>query len=125
MTIHEAKDFNSDKVDPYVWTGYNRDTFKSETIKDCSNPRWDFTVTYNLNSQKQSKINIEVFDENIGRDTLLGKVELSQQEILQTMKEDKKWIPLQKSKHGQNLVSFEIVSHNQSNNANKKRQLCH
>merc|ERR1712013_850349 len=80
------------KADPYVIIKCNDKTFKTKTVNNDLNPKWDFKTELNL--QIQDIIELTVFDEDYGKDDKIGKTEIVFSKELTTAQEEPKWISL-------------------------------
>merc|ERR1711988_1205263 len=66
LTIHSAENLPKMDVseigDPYVVIKQGKKKFKSDVIKNTSNPRWEFLTKIDL--KKGSNVTVEVFDKD-------------------------------------------------------------
>merc|ERR1712131_349349 len=112
LIVHQALNLaNKDmigKSDPYVVVAYGDKKFKSKSVKSNLNPIWDHTVELDLNDKSADKIKISVFDDDIGKDDLMGNVEIDVEDIkkLKTAKNSK--VDLTNCKSGQIILSYEL-----------------
>ena len=83
--------------------------FKSSTVKNNHNPQWNFDITLTLIMKHLKKINLEVFDQDIGKDDALGKAEICLREIINHKKVIEQWIKLEDVKTGDVLFSAEFI----------------
>merc|ERR1712228_811069 len=88
------------KSDPYVFVQYGNKKFKSQTVKANLNPVWDYAIEIDLNEQTSDEVVISVYDKDIGRNDLMGSVNLSVKEIKELKKVAKKTVPLNYCKSG-------------------------
>ena len=107
ITVHKAKKLEKKgifgKADPYILLTLGDHKWKSKTIKNNQNPEWQFSADLNLSdNESTNQLQLEVFDEDIGKDDALGSatLDLSQDLLVET------WIPLQSCKSGAILVSI-------------------
>uniref|UniRef100_A0A673L960 Extended synaptotagmin-like protein 1b n=1 Tax=Sinocyclocheilus rhinocerous TaxID=307959 RepID=A0A673L960_9TELE len=82
------------KSDPYVKIHIGDTVFKSHVIKENLNPTWN--EMYEVST---SDVLVEVFDKDVDKDDLLGRIKISLQEIIQSQLTDK-WFTLNDIKHG-------------------------
>lgn len=59
-------------IDPYCVARSEKDKERSPTIPKTSSPRWNWSVVFYRKNARQP-IELEVWDENILKDTFLGK----------------------------------------------------
>ena len=106
VTVHKAKKLEKrgffGKGDHYVVLTIGDQKYKSETISNNQNPEWQFQSTVTLNETITSKIKLEVFDDDIGKDDHVGEtfIDIGKDQLEET------WIPLQGCKSGAVLVSI-------------------
>ena len=76
ITVHKATNIEKKglvgKADPYVVVKYANQNEKSPTVNNDHNPVWHFTSSFKMDPS-DNEINIEVFDEDVGKDDFLGK----------------------------------------------------
>ena len=85
ITIHSAKDLPKmdvkDYGDPYVVVNHGNDTYKSEIVKNSSNPTWNFAVK--LDPKKSRTVNITVMDhDKFTKDDLYGQFDVNLESII-------------------------------------------
>merc|ERR1712106_958386 len=113
LMIKQARDLKKSKVgkaDPYVTLRLGKQIFRSETIKNNQNPEWNFSQDFKIYDNYPEYITLETFDQDIGRDDFLGNFKFDIAEIIKFKKIESKWVPLQKCKTGEILVSAEYIS---------------
>merc|ERR1719419_2235763 len=91
VTIHKARKLEKKglfgKADPYVLLSLRGQKYKSETVNDSENPEWQFKSKMSLDTDKtNNKLDVEVFDSDIGADDALGRVtiDLAQGDLTST-----------------------------------------
>ena len=114
VSIIKAKDLvKSDlvgKSDPYALMKYGTQKYKTPTIKNSQNPRWDCEVEFDFPDGDSSAVNIEVFDEDLlGKDKSLGKVNVDMNDLDNLASPHGQWFPLEGVKLGQVLLSGDIL----------------
>ncbi|KAF4112569.1 hypothetical protein G5714_007364 [Onychostoma macrolepis] len=87
------------KSDPYVKIHIGDKIFKSHVIKENLNPTWNEMYELVLTSRSTSDVLVEVFDKDMDKDDVLGRVKISLQEIIQSQLTDE-WFSLNDVKHG-------------------------
>merc|ERR1711962_1185519 len=92
---------------PFVIIQFGLEEAKSETISNSLNPEWEFCTQYNVDNTSPELIYIRVLDDDYGKAELIGELRLD----ISTIKKDEKmlnqWLPLDKSKKGEVLMSVE------------------
>merc|ERR1711962_1320281 len=88
------------KSDPYVVVEHNKKKFKPKTVKNNQNPHWDFVVDWEI---------AEKFDEDIGKDDLMGYVFLDIKDLCISQSIVTRAIPLNNCKTGE--ISFSSFYH--------------
>merc|ERR1711936_1410821 len=113
ISVHKAKDIEKKgmfgKADPYVKLTLGKQTTKSETVKNDHNPEWDFKASFDVDQNTSDKVTIEVFDDDFGKDDSLGNTSLDVIAVQKNKKLLNQWIPLEKCKSGQILLSAEFI----------------
>ncbi|XP_016130944.1 extended synaptotagmin-1-like [Sinocyclocheilus grahami] len=87
------------KSDPYVKIHIGDAVFKSHVIKENLNPTWNEMYELVMTSRSTSDVLVEIFDKDVDKDDLLGRIKISLQEIIQSQLTDK-WFSLSDVKHG-------------------------
>merc|ERR1711892_405354 len=82
---------------------------KSATVKNNHNPEWNFKATFDVDQNTKEGINIAVFDEDFGKDDSLGSTILDISKVRGHTKLLNHWIPLEKCKSGEVLLSAEFI----------------
>ena len=112
LIVHKAvKLANKDligKSDPYVVVAYGDKKFKSKPVKNNLNPVWDHKVVFDLNDKPASKIRLSVFDEDIGKDDLMGSVDIDVEDIKKSKTANNSKVDLTGCKSGQIIFSYEL-----------------
>ena len=70
------------KSDPYAVVQFGTQKSKSKAIKANLNPVWEHEVNIDLDKDTEDIINITVHDEDIGKDDLMGSLEIPIREVL-------------------------------------------
>jgi Ca2+-dependent lipid-binding protein len=113
LTLHKARNLQKKgvfgKADPYAVLKIGKETFKSSTVKNNQNPKWSYTINCDINKETPEEMILEVFDEDIGKDDLLGDTKIQLREIVHHTKLVNKWIPLKNCKSGEVLFSAEFI----------------
>merc|ERR1712002_109505 len=113
ITVHKARDLEKKgkfgKADPYAMMKIGKDKFKSGTIKNNQNPEWNYDIKFDITSKTTDEVTLEVFDEDIGKDDLLGQTQINLREIVHKTMIVNKWIALKKCKTGEVLFSAEFI----------------
>merc|ERR1739838_1025771 len=93
------------KSDPYVVIRCCNEEFKSQTVNNSQDPQWDFSTHISFDKDIDELIEIEVYDEDIGKDDKIGEVKISKTEVLREGGISNKWYKLEKCKSGEILIS--------------------
>merc|ERR1712183_351861 len=113
INIYKAKDIEKKgmfgKADPYVKLTLGKQKAKSSTVKNNHNPEWDFKASFDVDQNTSDKVTIEVFDDDFGKDDSLGNTSLDVIAVQKNKKLLNQWIPLEKCKSGQLLISAEVI----------------
>merc|ERR1712128_258101 len=113
ITVYKAKDIGKKgkfgKADPYVNMTLGEQKAKSATVKNNHNPEWNFKATFDVDQNTKEGINIAVFDEDFGKDDSLGSTILDISKVQEHTKLLNHWIPLEKCKSGEVLLSAEFI----------------
>merc|ERR1712106_902776 len=108
ITVYKARDIEKKgmfgKADPYVKITLGKQKAKSATVKNNHNPEWNFKATFGVDQNTTEGINIEVFDEDFGKDDSLGSTLLDITKVQEHNKLMNQWIPLEKCKSGEILL---------------------
>merc|ERR1712126_97221 len=85
FTLHSAKNLvNKDKLgksDPYAVINFGSQTQRTKTINNNLNPTWQHQVIFEVDEKSPSTINIDLFDDDYGKDEPIGKTSLSLEDI--------------------------------------------
>merc|ERR1712029_1046580 len=113
IIILKAKDIEKNgmfgKADPYVKLTMGAQKAKLKTVKNNHNPEWNFPATFDIGKETSEVLNIELFDEDIGKDDSLGSTSLDIRTIMEEYVNTNKWIPLKNCKSGEVLLSAEFI----------------
>jgi len=114
IIVHKAADLvNKDlmgKSDPYVIVKYRDHQFRSKTINNTLKPEWNFTSEFDIVEIDDSPIDIEVYDEDYGKDSLEGSYSLTLDEAINDLVVEGKWYNLEGCKTGKIFISTIYVS---------------
>jgi Ca2+-dependent lipid-binding protein len=109
--VHKAKKLQKKgmfgKADPYTVIKFGDKTFQSKTVKNSQNPEWSFDTLLDIYTNSPDSVSVEVFDEDIGKDDAMGVTMIDVKDIMNIKKVVNKWVPLEKCKSGDILVSAE------------------
>merc|ERR1711962_745654 len=92
---------------PFVIIQFGLEEAKSETINNSLNPEWEFCTQYNVDNTSPELIYIRVLDDDYGKAELIGELTLDVTAIKKKGKMLNQWLPLDKSKNGEVLISVE------------------
>merc|ERR1712106_341803 len=113
ITVYKARDIEQKgmfgKADPYVKMTLGNQEAKSATVKNNYNPEWNFKATFDVNQNTTEYINISVFDDDFGKDDSLGSTLLDISKVQEHKQLLNQWIPLEKCKSGEVLLSAEFI----------------
>merc|ERR1712106_1279550 len=86
IIVHKAAELvNQDrfgKSDPYVIVKYRDKEFRSKTINNTLEPAWNFTSEFDIVEIDDSPIDIEVYDDDFGKDSSEGSYSLTLDEAI-------------------------------------------
>merc|ERR1739838_994576 len=113
LTIFKVRDIekkgNFGKADPYVKITLDKQKAKSATVKNNHNPEWNFKAAFGVDQNTTEGINIEVFDDDFGKDDSLGSTFIDISKVQEHHQFLSQWIPLQKCKSGEVFLSVEFI----------------
>merc|ERR1711892_1648825 len=113
ITVYKARDIEKKslfgKADPYVKMTLGKQKAKSGTVKNNHNPEWNFKAIFDVDQNSSEGINIEVFDDDFGKDDSLGNTLLDICKVQEHQKLLNQWIPLEECKSGEVLISAEFI----------------
>merc|ERR1712106_1091033 len=113
ITVYKAKDIEKKgklgKADPYVKVTLGKQKAKSATVKNNHNPDWNFKSTFDVDQNTTEGIKISVFDDDFGKDDSLGSTILDLSKVQEHQQLLNQWIPLEKCKSGEVLLSAEFM----------------
>merc|ERR1712025_495366 len=76
ITVFKARDIEKKgmfgKADPYVHITLGKQKAKSKTVKNNHNPEWNFDATFEVDQNTPETMRVDVFDEDLGKDDILG-----------------------------------------------------
>ena len=70
------------KADPYLVCTLGDVVSKSPTINGTSNPKWEFKSEFDVFAVSPRQLSVEVYDDDIGKDSPIGNVTLDLQAIM-------------------------------------------
>merc|ERR1712042_278567 len=105
----EAETKDVAKADPYVHITLGKQKAKSKTVKNNHNPEWNFDATFEVDQNTPETMRVDVFDEDLGKDDILGHKVLDISTVLEKKKLENEWIPLDNCKSGEILLSAEFI----------------
>merc|ERR1712106_867624 len=113
IIVYKAKEIEKKgmfgKADPYVKITLEKQEAKSATVKNNHNPEWNFKATFDVDQNTKEGINIAVFDDDFGKDDSLGSTLLDISKVQEHNKLLNQWIPLEKCKSAEVLLSAEFI----------------
>merc|ERR1712130_523300 len=81
IKVNEAKELENKamlgKSDPYVFIQFENSKFQSQTVNSNLAPKWGFSAALNISEDNANSIQFSVFDDNYGKDQLLGSCSVS------------------------------------------------
>jgi hypothetical protein len=87
VKVNEAKELENKamlgKSDPYVFIQFEDSKFQSQTKYSNLAPKWSFSTDLNISDDSTNSIQFSVFDDNYGKDQLLGSCSVPVREALQ------------------------------------------
>merc|ERR1712123_99876 len=113
ITVYKARDIEKKgmfgKADPYVKMTLGKQNAKSATVKNNHNPEWNFKAIFDVDQNTTEGVHIAVFDDDFGKDDSLGSTILDISKVQEHNKLLNQWIPLEKCKSGELLLSAEFI----------------
>merc|ERR1711936_602696 len=113
ITVYKARDIEKKgmvgKADPYVNITLGEQKAKSATIQNNHNPEWNFKAAFEVDENSNGDVTIAVFDEDFGKDDSLGSTTLEISSIQALKHLENQWMPLDKCKSGEVLLSAEFI----------------
>merc|ERR1712037_934713 len=113
VKVNEAKELENKamlgKSDPYVFIEFEDSKFQSQTVNSNLAPKWSFSTDLNISDDSRNSIQFSVFDDNYGKDQLLGYCSVPVREALQLADKEEQWMPLEGCKSGMISVSFKFT----------------
>merc|ERR1712128_21799 len=96
------------KPDPYLKVRIGEDKFSSPVIKNNTNPEWKYLIEFDIEENSSQMLNVEVYDEDFGKDDLIGTVDIPLSELCEHTNSTK-WISLKGGKAGSILYSSKFI----------------
>merc|ERR1712037_117875 len=113
IRVHKARNLeNKDiigKSDPFIKIRLGCDEVRSKTINNNLDPEWQFHTKYNIDETSPTRVEIEVLDDDMGKDESLGQVNLDISHIRKRGQILNHWLPLAGCKSGEIQVSTQYV----------------
>merc|ERR1712106_1137747 len=113
ITVYKARDIEKKgmfgKADPYVKITLGKQEARSATVKNNHSPEWNFKSTFDVSQNTTEGLNIAVFDDDFGKDDSLGSIFLDLSKVMEHRQLLDQWIPLEKCKSGDVLLSAEFI----------------
>merc|ERR1712042_310468 len=113
ITVFKARDIEKKgmfgKADPYLHITLGKQKAKSKTVKNNHNPEWNLDATFEVDQNTPETMRVDVFDEDLGKDDILGHKVLDISTVLEKKKLQNEWIPLDNCKSGEILLSAEFI----------------
>ena len=98
------------KSDPYALMRHGSQEYKTPTVKNSQDPQWDAEVEFDIPDGEDSKIHIEIFDEDtVGKDKPMGSIDIDLADLANMNPEEGYWFPLEGVKSGQVLLTGEVM----------------
>ena len=98
------------KSDPYALIRHGSQEYKTPTVKNSQDPQWDAEVEFDIPDGEDSKIHIEIFDEDtVGKDKPMGSIDVDLADLANMNPEEGYWFPLEGVKSGQVLLTGEVM----------------
>merc|ERR1712115_52486 len=111
VKVHKARNLENlddfGKSGPFVIIQFGLEEAKSKSINNSLNPEWEFCTQYNVDNTSPETIYIRVLDDDYGKSELIGDLTLDVTTIKKKGKMLNQWLPLDKSKNGEVLISVE------------------
>ena len=113
LKVHSARKLEKKgmfgKADPYVLITFGPKKLRSKTINNNQSPEWNFdSILAVENPSLAGHVLIEIFDDDVGKDDLLGVVAIPTSDVLRGKKVVSKWYPLDQCKSGEICVSMDF-----------------
>ena len=111
LEVHSARKLEKKgmfgKADPYVYITFGAKKLRSKTVNNNQNPEWNFDSVLAVdNPSLAGHVLIEIFDDDVGKDDLLGVVAIPTSDVLRGKKVTRKWYALDQCKSGEICVSM-------------------
>merc|ERR1711872_1042125 len=97
------------KSDPYAIVKYRNKEFRSKTINNTLEPEWNFESEFNIIEIDESPIDIEIYDDDYGKDNLEGTYSLTLDEAINDLVVEGKWFSLENCKAGKIYLSASYI----------------
>ncbi|XP_024919535.1 extended synaptotagmin-3 isoform X2 [Cynoglossus semilaevis] len=97
------------KSDPYSTLRVGNNHFKSKTIKEELNPKWNEVFEFVIHEAPGQELELEIFDEDTDKDDFIGKYSLDFG-VVKKEKEIDKWFTLEDVQHGEVHLKLQWLS---------------
>ncbi|XP_072253980.1 extended synaptotagmin-3 [Leuresthes tenuis] len=97
------------KSDPYVTLRVGNRHFKSKTIDNTLQPKWNEVYEFVVHEAPGQELEVELFDEDADKDDFLGRYQLDLGEVKRE-KEMDRWFPLEEVQHGEVHLKLQWLS---------------
>lgn len=99
------------KSDPYATLRVGNRHFKSKTIKENLEPKWNEVYEFVVHEAPGQELELELYDEDTDKDDFMGRINLDFGEVKQE-KEMDKWFPLKEVQNGEVHLKLQWLSLN-------------
>ena len=99
---------NNDKLgksDPYVKVRYGKEEFRSQTISNNLNPKWNYVCSFDITEPKDDYIHINCYDDDFGKDNIQGCFSYHLGKAISEASGEPKWFDLIGCQSGSILIS--------------------
>ncbi|XP_062862422.1 extended synaptotagmin-3 [Trichomycterus rosablanca] len=97
------------KSDPYAVLRVGNQRFRTKTVKETLNPRWNEVYEFIVHEAPGQELEVELFDKDTDKDDFMGRFKLDFGEVKKD-KEIKRWFPLQEIESGKVLMKLQWLS---------------
>jgi Ca2+-dependent lipid-binding protein len=98
------------KIDTYAKVLYRNENFKTKTVKNTTDPEWNYEIEVPFKNTENSEVTISIFEKKtIGKDVFVGTATYDLKTIVDPPKLMNQWIPLTECHAGQVLLSTEFI----------------
>ena len=112
------------KSDPYVQISYGKQKFKTPTVKNSLEPKWNYELELKIPESHLTEVKFEVFDaDKLGKDKSLGVVNIDIGELASINDAQGRWFPLTGVKSGKILLSADFIESDSHQEADPTKAL--